>query len=122
MTHLISCTALLLKSGPGKRSPQNGFVQTWSSSRCTRNPSSDVSTSIAGPRACSHRVKMQITFPLRQVVTERRPNHVVNSMGLNSRSRRHVVVSGVAILGEVGVLNAPAHPSFGSLVEFVPKP
>src|ERR1700745_1260143 len=56
---------------------------------------------------------------LRQVVEERRPEHVVDRLG--SDRNFGVVVSIPTITREIRVLHAPADTTFGTLVETMPE-
>src|ERR1700680_3526572 len=60
---------------------------------------------------------------LRQVVTNRGPNHVVDCFGRKTRQPGYaiVVVTGPAIFRKVRVLNSPAEAALRSLVKLVPE-
>lgn len=56
---------------------------------------------------------------LGQVVAERRPNHVVNSVRGDAGCR--VVITGPGVAIEVGILHAPLHSALLSGVELLPE-
>src|SRR5690349_25176158 len=63
------------------------------------------------------------TVPTRlgDVVAERRPHHVVDSLGPYPRRRSNPVIPRPTALGQIGILEAPPKPALRSLVELVPE-
>src|SRR5579859_3366296 len=77
----------------------------------------------AAPSRLPFSLENSTILDLRDVVAERRPDHVVHRLRRNCRrARRQPAATGPSALSKIGVLKSPAEAAFRSLIQLMPEP